>query len=97
MSDNGQPPDQGAGIILDRPEQIEAYRILATYHGLRMEIGTQGRGWPPTACPTRGRALGSARRILGTYGVAGPTRTRKQCLASMEGLVKALGLHSENS
>jgi len=56
------------GLIMDTPEAIELYRLMATYHGVKMERTMQlERGFPPTACPTRGRALASARRILVQY------------------------------
>lgn len=78
--------------VLDKPDQIEGYRILATAHGLALEIGLQGRGWPPTGGPTRGMALASARRILDQYEVPGGRKTRRQCLVGIRLLCQALGI-----
>lgn len=83
---------QQHAIVLDTPKQIEGYRLLATLTGLRMEIRTQQRGWPPTGCPTRGRALGSARRIAAEYEWPSVPRTRKQALIAMEEICVAVGL-----
>lgn len=69
-----------SGFILDTPDQIRTFQILAIIHGLRMEIVMQKNGLPPTACPTKGRALSAARRELVRAGLVKPrarlTRTR---------------------
>lgn len=83
------------GFIIDTPEGIQAYRYLGTLYGLRMEVSMrENHGLPPYACPTRGMALRSARRILAAHdiinGKAMPTR--KHCLKLMEELCKEKGL-----
>lgn len=80
-------------LILDTPEKIETYRLLATLHGLRMERRIQlEHGFPPTACPTRGRALGSARHILVQYKKLSAQEARhlqrKRAIALMEALMQ---------
>lgn len=74
--------------VIDTPEGIERYRIQATYRGLQMEILMQEKyGLPPTACPTQGQALASARRLVHEYGLEGKTYTRKQALKTLWPLV----------
>ena len=80
-------------VILDTPDQIEAYRILATYHGLRMEIEMPKKHpglCTPASLPTRGRALASARRLIAQYKLPGPRRTRAQALATLQPLYEHL-------
>lgn len=91
-------------MIFDTPEKIEGFRILATLHGLKMEIEMPAKfPWAtPQSLPTRGRALASAKRILAKYNVPGPAptgqyRTRKQCLVGMQLLCRDLGLIKEES
>lgn len=84
-------------FVLDTPDQIEAYRLLATLKGLELEIR-----WGAGLSTTRGLALASARRILTQYNVPGtawgasrnanPPRTRKQALKGMQWLCKELSL-----
>lgn len=81
-------------LVIDTPSGIEAYKLIGTLHGLRMEINMQEKfRFPPTACPTRGMALAQAKRIQQQYSVPGrPWRTRKQALAGMQTLCEQLGL-----
>lgn len=79
-------------FVLDTPEQIEAYRLLATHKGLELEIK-----WGPRGGPTRGMALASARRVLAQYEFPGPTKTRRQCHAGMHQLCLALNLIREDT
>lgn len=68
-------------MVFDTPESIEGYKLLAILHGLAMEINTMRRyGFPPTACPTRGRAFASAKRELVKAGMLEPD-SRKQRVA----------------
>lgn len=84
-------------LIIDTPEQIEAFRLTTIVHGLRLEIKMQAKGWPVSGLPTRGMALQAARRTLQQYGSQdAPQRTRKQCLAAMQTLVQQLGPSKEN-
>lgn len=87
-------------LVLDTPDQIEAFRLIAIVRGLELEIKLTSHGWPAVGGPTRGRALRAARRTLQQYEVPGlPTvapekwpRTRKQALAAMQDLCKSQGL-----
>ena len=70
----------GNGII-DTPAGIETYRLYATLHGLKMEIAMKEKfNFPPTACLTRGMALGAAKRDLTQAGIIEPGQrvTRKK-------------------
>lgn len=80
-------------LVFDTPEKIEGYRLIATYHGLKMELNVQlHHGFPPTACPTRGRALRTAQSIIRKYELGPAPRTRKGCLAVLEPWLKERGL-----
>jgi len=50
--------------VIDTPEGIRKYRRAAIIHGLALEIKMNSMGIPPTACPTRGRALHAAKQEL---------------------------------
>jgi hypothetical protein len=88
-------------LVLDKPAQIEAFRLLAITKGLEIELRLTSRGWPATAGPTRGLALRAARATLRQYEVQGPPtvapgkwpRTRKQALAAMQQLLKDTGVN----
>ena len=70
-------------IVIDTPAGIEAYRRLATLHGLRLEVrGIMG--------PTRGMAYASAKRLLAAEGKLPAGRlTRKRVLVEFEILMGA--------
>lgn len=85
-------------LVMDTPDGIKFYRYVATLHGLRMEIDAVARGWPPTACPTRGRALDSARYILRDHNRLGRWNIqRKTALAKLEALFEDLGITKEEA
>lgn len=84
-----------AALIIDTPNGIEAYRLLATLHGLRIEIYThQTFGTVRNTPMTRGMALRSAQRIQLQYRGSADKRwrTRKQAQAGMQALCERLGI-----
>jgi hypothetical protein len=85
------------GFVIDTPGGIELYRILATYHGLKMEVAMTARGWSPKGCPTRGMAFASAKRMLDQYKVKGPCGTRRTALRTMAKWLKDHQLIQESN
>lgn len=81
----------GTTLVSNTPEGIQAYRLIAALHGLRMEIAMGERGWPPTACPTRGRSLGVAKGVLRKAQRPTP-RTRKAVLRAYEAYLTEQGI-----
>jgi hypothetical protein len=79
-------------VVLDTPSQIDWYRHVATLRGLEMECGFAVKyRTPPAALPTRGRAFGSAKRILAAAGKP-VGRTRKQVLKQLVEYYIEIGL-----
>lgn len=87
------------GMIIDTPKGIQAYRYIATLRGLEMEIRmVKEHGIPPTACPTRGMALRSAKGILSEHDLytRGRSITRKEARKRLIKLMFGLHLCNED-
>lgn len=85
-------------LVIDTPQGIEAYRLIATRTGLKLEIDMQEKyGFPPTGSPTRGMALASAKRILIAAGRVDPRGrlTRKRAYTLLCELLQEQG-YGEN-
>jgi hypothetical protein len=80
-------------FVLDTPQQIESFRLLATLRGLELEIKLWN-AYGSVQGPTRGMALASAKRILRQYERPA-VRTRKQAQVAMVELLMELGLISD--
>jgi hypothetical protein len=78
-------------FVVDTPEGIELYRLIATRTGLQIEIRTYETFGTPKNSMTKGLAFRSAKRIIEEYIENPPNiRTRKQALELMEMLVATL-------
>lgn len=76
----------GEPVILDKPQQIEAFLNLQIYHKLKLEVeNPNGPKW-------RFSPAQQARQLLERAGRPDPGRTKKKVLAAFEAYLREVGI-----